>query len=466
MALVLFNTMTGRKEPFAPREPGVVRMYVCGPTVYNYIHIGNGRAAVAFDVIRRWLQFRGFEVIYVHNYTDIDDKIIRVARETGETVRAIAERFIAAYEEDLAALGVLEPTHRPRVTEHIGPIVDLIRRLIERGVAYVRDGDVYFRVQKFPEYGKLSKQPIDRLLAGARVEIDAAKEHPLDFALWKRSEGDVAWDSPWGAGRPGWHIECSAMSMHYLGATLDIHGGGQDLIFPHHENEIAQSEAATGVTFARYWLHNGHVTVDEEKMSKSLGNVVLVRDVVREYGGRALRFFYLNTHYRQPLRFHREAIASARSAVERLDGAVAALNHALPGSVPGEAPAALLEALRAIEADFTAAMDDDFNTPEALTAMFALVRTAHAVAQDPGRTRGAVEAVLARFRRLDAVLGLLSAAEDVAPADVLALVAEREAARRARDFARADALRAEIRARGYAVEDTPEGPRLKRVSRS
>ncbi|MBE3597185.1 MAG: cysteine--tRNA ligase [Hydrogenibacillus sp.] len=469
MAIVLFNTLSGRKEPFVPLEPGKVRMYVCGPTVYHYIHIGNGRASVVFDTVRRWFSARGYDVTYVQNYTDIDDRIIRAAREAGETVKTIAERYIAAYEADIRALNVLPPTHAPRVTGHIREIVALIERLMAKGYAYEQGGDVYFRVERFAGYGKLSKQPIEDLLAGARVEVGTRKENPLDFALWKReTDGEAAFPSPWGPGRPGWHIECSAMSMRYLGETFDIHGGGQDLCFPHHENEIAQSEAATGVTFVRYWLHNGHVTIDEAKMSKSLGNVVLVRDAIRDVGGRALRFWYLNTHYRQPLRYHPEAIRSAQTSLERIDTAVRGVRHALGAASEGAAEGALLQALKSIEARFEAAMDDDFNTPEAITAVFDLVRLANAVSAEAKRTRGALEAVLARFHAFGEALGIAFGEETEAELDdeVRALIEERSAARKARDYARADAIRAALLRRGIVLEDTPDGVRVRIVRRT
>lgn len=319
MSIQLYNTLTRKKEVFEPIEPNKVKMYVCGPTVYNYIHIGNARPAIVFDTIRRYLEFRGYEVQYVSNFTDVDDKLIKAARELGEDVPTIAERFIEAYFADIAALGCKKANVHPRVTENIDIIIEFIEKLIEKGYAYEVDGDVYYKTRNFAEYGKLSHQSIDELRAGARIEVGEKKRDPLDFALWKAAkEGEIAWDSPWGKGRPGWHIECSAMARKYLGDTIDIHAGGQDLTFPHHENEIAQSEALTGKTFAKYWLHNGYININNEKMSKSLGNFVLVHDMIKQTDPQVLRFFMLSVHYRHPINYSEELLESTKKRVRTI----------------------------------------------------------------------------------------------------------------------------------------------------
>jgi len=459
--IFLTNTLTRRKERFEPLRPPEVRMYVCGPTVYNYVHIGNARVAVVFDVLYRFLRAMGYRVTYVHNYTDVDDKILRAAEESGEPPERIAAKFIRAYEEDMAALGVLPATVRPRATEHIQDMVRLIERLIARGMAYVVDGDVYFRVRAFPEYGKLSGQPPEKLLAGARVEIDPRKEDPLDFALWKKAKpGEPTWDAPWSAGRPGWHIECSAMSMKYLGETFDIHGGGEDLIFPHHENEIAQSEGAMGNPFVRVWMHVGFVTVGDEKMSKSLGNVVLVRDLLRQSEGSAIRLFLLGTHYRSPLVFRFEAIAQAEQALFRLRLAYAEAEQALEGKGIEAKEEDVARLLR----PFWEALADDLNTPNALKVLYETARSVYPLLKredEEGRQR--LAAVRESLRRMADVLGIdLSLSDVELTEEEAALLAEREKARQARDFAKADALREELVRRGLIVEDTPTGTRVRR----
>jgi len=455
----VYNTMTRTKEDVVPGTAGEVRMYVCGVTPYDYSHIGHARSAVAFDVIRRWLEYRGFRVTTVRNYTDIDDKIITRANQEAVPASEIAQRYIEAEARDMEALGVLLPSVAPKATEHVEGMIALIGRLLARGIAYVVDGDVYFEIRRFPEYGKLSGRNLEDLLAGARVEVDERKRDPRDFALWKAAKpGEPSWPSPWGPGRPGWHIECSVMASRYLGETFDIHGGGTDLIFPHHECEIAQSEADTGKTFARYWLHNGMVNLGAEKMSKSLGNTLTIRAMLERHDRDALRLWMLGTLYRNQLEWSEERVHEAARALERF---TRLLDDPRVTSVPPGAPGPRLVALRA---EFDAAMDDDFNTPQALAVLFEMARL---VNED--RERGDVPALaagVAELRRLGNALGLFTGrtASGGPPPAVERLVAERTAARGRRDFRRSDELRAEIQALGWLVEDTPAGPRLTRKS--
>ena len=455
----VYNTMTRTKEDVVPGTAGEVRMYVCGVTPYDYSHIGHARSAVAFDVIRRWLEYRGFRVTTVRNYTDIDDKIITRANQEAVPASEIAQRYIEAEARDMEALGVLLPSVAPKATEHVEGMIALIGRLLARGIAYVVDGDVYFEIRRFPEYGKLSGRNLEDLLAGARVEVDERKRDPRDFALWKAAKpGEPSWPSPWGPGRPGWHIECSVMASRYLGETFDIHGGGTDLIFPHHECEIAQSEADTGKTFARYWLHNGMVNLGAEKMSKSLGNTLTIRAMHERHDRDALRLWMLGTLYRNQLEWSEERVHEAARALERF---TRLLDDPRVTSVPPGAPGPRLVALRA---EFDAAMDDDFNTPQALAVLFEMARL---VNED--RERGDVPALaagVAELRRLGNALGLFTGrtASGGPPPAVERLVAERTAARGRRDFRRSDELRAEIQALGWLVEDTPAGPRLTRKS--
>jgi len=455
----VYNTMTRTKEGLVPGTAGEVRMYVCGVTPYDYSHIGHARSAVAFDVIRRWLEYRGFRVTTVRNYTDIDDKIITRANQEAVPASEIAQRYIEAEARDMEALGVLLPSVAPKATEHVEGMIALIGRLLARGIAYVVDGDVYFEIRRFPEYGKLSGRNLEDLLAGARVEVDERKRDPRDFALWKAAKpGEPSWPSPWGPGRPGWHIECSVMASRYLGETFDIHGGGTDLIFPHHECEIAQSEADTGKTFARYWLHNGMVNLGAEKMSKSLGNTLTIRAMLERHDRDALRLWMLGTLYRNQLEWSEERVHEAARALERF---TRLLDDPRVTSVPPGAPGPRLVALRA---EFDAAMDDDFNTPQALAVLFEMARL---VNED--RERGDVPALaagVAELRRLGNALGLFTGrtASGGPPPAVERLVAERTAARGRRDFRRSDELRAEIQALGWLVEDTPAGPRLTRKS--
>ncbi len=471
MSLVLYNDLTRRKEPFEPLVPGEVRFYVCGPTVYDYFHIGNARPFIVFDVLRRYLIHKGYRVTYVQNFTDVDDKMIRRAEEMGLSLGELAERFIEAYYEDADALGIRRADINPRATREIPAILDLVSRLIERGHAYEVEGDVYFHVPSFPEYGKLAKQSLEELQAGARIEVDPRKRHPLDFALWKAQKpGEPAWESPWGPGRPGWHIECSAMAGHHLGETVDIHGGGSDLIFPHHENEIAQSEAANGKPFVRYWIHNGYLMIDKEKMSKSLGNFLTAREARRRFPPLAIRLFMLSAHYRSPISFSEEGLLQARAGSERLRNGWADLAFALNRREAGGEDPALREVLEKSRRAFTEALDDDFNTAGALAAVFDAIRAVNS--HLGGRSdldRPGAEEARDFLRDVDRVMGILgidggpSASEGLSDQAVQALIEERIAARGKKDFARADAIREDLAARGIILEDTPQGTRFKRT---
>jgi cysteinyl-tRNA synthetase len=457
--MLIHNTLTGDKQPLRPLMPGTVRMYVCGATVYDLCHVGHARVFVVFDMVARYLRHLGLDVHYVRNITDIDDKIIRRAQENGESIRALTDRFIAAMHEDADALGVQRPDHEPRASGHIADIIAMIGTLIDKGYAYAApNGDVYYAVQRFEGYGRLSHRVIDELRAGERVEVNEAKADPLDFALWKAAKpGEPSWPSPWGEGRPGWHIECSAMSTQCLGNHFDIHGGGYDLIFPHHENEIAQSEAATGEPYVNVWMHNGFVRIDDEKMSKSLGNFFTIRDVLARYQPEVLRFFLLGSHYRSALNYSDAALDAAREALTRC---YLALDRAGPAA--GAAPDA------DYLARFDAAMQDDFNTPGAIAVLFDLVRDLNRAEQ-----AGRVAALAATLRHLGAVLGLLQddpraflrgGAMDAGPsdADIDALVQARIDARKARDFARADAIRAQLTEAGILLEDGAGGTSWRR----
>ena len=461
----IYNTMTRKKEELIPLVPGQISMYACGPTVYNYFHIGNARPFIVFDTMRRYLEYRGYKVRFVQNFTDIDDKMIRRANEEGTTVKALGERFIAEYYHDADALGVRRASVNPRATEHIEEIIALVGSLIEKGNAYATpEGDVYFSVRSFPDYGKLSGQNIDDLENGARVDPDEAKRDPLDFALWKAEKpGEPSWDSPWGKGRPGWHIECSAMSMSILGETFDIHGGGQDLIFPHHENEIAQSEAATGHPFARYWMHNGYINVDNQKMSKSLNNFFTVRDIAKEFDLEAVRMFMLSVQYRNPVNFSRDMILQAQSALERLRTAKERLAEAQNAAGETDQDAAFLAQLDDFKTRFSEAMDDDLNTADAIGVLFDFARAANTFVTEP-RGRTAIEAGYTLFSELTGVLGLLIREKtDAFPAEATELLNERQAARKAKNFARADEIRDALKDMGFTVEDTANGPKLKKI---
>ena len=459
----VYNTMTRKKEELVPFVPGEVRIYACGPTVYNYFHIGNARPFIVFDAMRRYLEYRGYKVTFVQNFTDIDDKMIRRANEENITVRELGERFIAEYYRDADALGIKRATVNPRATEHIDGIILLVKTLIEKGHAYATEnGDVYFSVRSFPGYGKLSGQNIDDLENGARVDPGEEKRDPLDFALWKAEKpGEPSWDSPWGKGRPGWHIECSAMSMSILGPTFDVHAGGQDLVFPHHENEIAQSEAATGRPFARYWMHNGYINVDNQKMSKSLGNFFTVREIAAEFDLSAVRMFMLSVQYRNPVNFSRELIQQADAALLRLRTARERLAEARRVEET-DADAAFIASLADYRARFEAAMDDDLNTADAIGVLFDLAHACNTFVTEP-RGKKAVDEAIALFDALADVLGLPLIKEESFPAEALCLLEERQAARKAKDFARADAIRGELKAMGYLVEDTAAGPKLKKA---
>src|SRR5882724_6463603 len=455
----IYSTMARGKEELVPLTSGEIKMYSCGVTVYDLSHVGHARMLMVFDVIARYLRFAGYRVTFVRNFTDIDDKIIRRAGQEGVAAREVSERNITAFHADMAALGVQPPAAEPRATEHVPEMIALIERLVARGYAYGVDGDVYFEVRRFPAYGKLSGKNLDELLAGARVEVDERKRDPRDFALWKAAKpGEPSWPSPWGDGRPGWHIECSAMAMEYLGSTFDVHGGGEDLVFPHHECEIAQSEAATRKTFARYWVHNGFVNLGAEKMSKSLGNTLLIRELVKRHDPDALRLWLLGTHYRHPVEFSEERLNEAGRALERFSRLFReAARYAWP---PGPVP----DALRQFRLRFEAAMDDDFNTPQALGALFDLARALYEDAE-PTEEADAQQALVAgvdEVKRLGGALGLFARGVTVAgpPAEVDRLVSERSDARKRRDWRRSDELRDELQKLGWSVEDTPSGPRL------
>ena len=463
--MYIYNTMTRKKELFVPLQEGKVSMYACGPTVYNFFHIGNARPFIVFDTLRRYLEYRGYQVTFVQNFTDIDDKMIRRANEEGITVKELGDRFIKEYYADADALGVKRATVNPRATENIQDIIDLVQTLVEKGHAYpTPNGDVYFSVRSWPGYGKLSGQNIDDLENGARVDPTEEKQDPLDFALWKgQKPGEPAWPSPWGMGRPGWHIECSAMSMSILGQSFDIHGGGQDLIFPHHENEIAQSEAATGKPFAHYWMHNGFINVDNQKMSKSLGNFFTVRDIAKEYDLDVVRLFMLSVQYRNPINFSRDLIQQAAVALQRLRTALDRLKEAPVAEEPAEDEQAFLDSLEGYRARFNEAMDDDLNTADALGVLFDLARAANTFVSVP-RTKGAVEAVTKTYTELMDVLGLMprKTGEEF-PAEVLALLDERQEARKAKNYARADEIRDQLKSLGYAIEDSRQGAKLKKL---
>ncbi|TCZ67519.1 cysteine--tRNA ligase [Paenibacillus albiflavus] len=464
MTLKIYNTMSRQKEEFIPLEPGKVKMYVCGPTVYNYIHIGNARPAIFFDVVRRYLTYSGYDVSYLVNFTDVDDKIIRAAEETGEEVGALAERFIEAYLEDVRAIGIHPVTHHPRVTENIDAIIAFIARLVEKGFAYPSGGDVYYRTTKFDEYGKLSHQNLDELQYGIRIEVDDRKENPQDFVLWKGAKpGEISWESPWGAGRPGWHIECSAMVQKYLGETIDIHGGGQDLTFPHHECEIAQSEAVTGKPMAHYWMHNAFINMDNEKMSKSLGNFVMLRDIRQQIRPQTLRFFMLNAHYRNPLNFSEETVRQADSSVDRIWNAITNLEHRLSVALNGPVDEQVAARIEEIKQYFESKMNDDFNTPDAITAIFDLVSEANIYLKRERVTAETIESLLNTFKAFDAVLGILPSENgDLLDEEVESLIAERVQARKDKNWSRADEIRDLLTEKGIFLEDTPQGIRWRR----
>lgn len=465
MSLRIYNTLSREKELFTPLEPGKVKMYVCGPTVYDYIHIGNARPAIFFDVVRRYLESIGYEVTYVVNFTDVDDKLIRKAEQLGTTVPEVAERFIAAFKENIEGLRINKASLNPRVTDHIEEIIAFIAELVDRGHAYESGGDVYYRTSTFADYGKLSHQNLEELQLGIRIGVDERKESGQDFVLWKAAKpGEIKWDSPWGPGRPGWHIECSAMARKYLGDTLDIHGGGHDLQFPHHECEIAQSEAVTGKPLANYWMHNGFININNEKMSKSLSNGITVQEILTRIKPAVIRYFMLSAHYRSPLNFSDETIAQAENSVERIVNSVTNLKHRLSVAVsePDDSVAALEARIGEIKAQFNAKMDDDFNTPDAITALFDLVSEANLYLQRPVVSQLALNLLLEAFEAFDRVLGLLDAEEELLDADIDDLIVQRTEARRNKDWKRADEIRDQLSALGIVLEDTPQGIRWRR----
>lgn len=466
----LYNTLTKKKEEFVPLEPGKVKMYVCGPTVYNFIHIGNARPMIVFDTVRRYMEHKGYEVNYVSNFTDVDDKIIAKANEEGVSAKEISERYIAECKKDMEGMNVKPATTHPKATEEIGGMIDMISTLVEKGYAYNVNGTVYFRTRKFSEYGKLSHKNLDDLRSGGRsllVTGEDQKEDPLDFVLWKpKKEGEPSWPSPWSDGRPGWHIECSVMSKKYLGEEIDIHAGGEDLIFPHHENEIAQSECCNGVPFARYWLHNAFLNIDNRKMSKSLGNFFTVREIGEKYDLQVLRFFMLSAHYRSPLNFSAELMEASRNSLERIQNAVGNLNHLLENAAVEELTGEekeLTAQLSSYEEKFDAAMDDDLNTADALAAIFELVRFANSHAEE-GSSKAFLRALKEKIVSLADVLGVIvEKKEEMLDADIEALIEERQAARKAKNFARADEIRNELLSKGIVLEDTREGVKWKRA---
>ena len=466
MTIKIYNSLTNKKEVFKSIEENKVRMYVCGPTVYNYIHIGNARPAIVFDTVRRYLEYKGYDVDYVLNFTDVDDKIIKRANELGEQVQDVTNRYIDAYLEDVKALGVKEATYHPRVTETMDDIIDFVAGLVEKDYAYEVEGDVYFKPRAFDEYGKLSAQSIDELRAGARIQIGEIKEDPLDFALWKRAkEGEIAWDSPWGKGRPGWHIECSAMAKKYLGETIDIHAGGQDLTFPHHENEIAQSEALNEKPFAHYWMHNGYMNINNEKMSKSLGNFILTKDLIEEHDPMVIRFFMLSVHYRNPINFTDALLSSAKTSFDRIRTTYANLEHRKQSSANlGEKSEKWLEMIEQVWQHFEAAIDDDFNTANAITTIFDLAKDANIYLEEKHTNIELLEAFQEALATLLQVLGItIEREETLLDEEIDALMEERNEARKAKNFARADEIRDLLKEKDIILEDTAQGVRWRRA---
>ncbi|MBO1307764.1 cysteine--tRNA ligase [Enterococcus sp. 669A] len=466
----IYNTLTREKEAFKPIEEGKIRMYVCGPTVYNYIHIGNARSTIAFDTIRRYFEYRGYEVNYVSNFTDVDDKIIKAAKELSLTAPEVADRFIAAFEEDTAALNVKPATLHPRVMNHIPDIIDFITVLVEMDYAYESNGDVYYRTRKFKDYGELSDQSIDELEVGASQRTGSEqlqKEDPLDFALWKSAKPEeIAWKSPWGMGRPGWHIECSVMATKHLGDTIDIHGGGQDLEFPHHENEIAQSEAKTGQKFANYWMHNGYVTIgeDDEKMSKSLGNFVTVHDMVKEIDPQVLRFFMATTQYRRPIRYSETTMKDAQANLQRLRTTFENVNFRKDTAVEQLADDEQnIQVINDLEVRFVKEMDDDFNAANGITVVYELAKWLNQYIEKSEVSAAVLEAGVSMFTQLLAVFGINFETAGLLDEEVDQLIAERNQARKDKNFARSDEIRDQLKDQGIILEDTPQGTRWRRA---
>ncbi|NLP47821.1 MAG: cysteine--tRNA ligase [Clostridiales bacterium] len=457
----VYNTLVKEKVKLETLEEGKVKIYACGPTVYNLIHIGNARPVCVFDVLRRYLEYKGYQVEFAQNFTDIDDKIINRAKDENTTYDVIAEKYIEEYKKDARGLNIKDATYHPKATENIDEIIDIISTLVKEGYAYEVQGDVYFSPKKFDEYGKLSNQPLEDLEAGARIMVGETKREPMDFALWKAAKaGEPAWESPWGQGRPGWHIECSAMARRYLGKTIDIHGGGQDLIFPHHENEIAQSECCNGVTFANYWMHNGYINIDNKKMSKSLGNFFTVRDVAEKYGYEPIRYLLISAHYRSPINYSVEMIEQSIASLERLYNARENLVFFLEKTEDESkgTDTGVFEALKKHKASFMQAMDDDLNTADALASVFELVRDIYALVIEKEASRSAAEKTLALFDELTDVLGLLYNKREASPdEEVEKLIEQRNLARAEKDWAKADEIRDRLKAMGVVLEDTPQG---------
>ena len=466
----IFNSMSRQKEEFVPIQPGKVSIYACGPTVYNFIHVGNARPIILFDVLRRYFEYRGYDVTFVQNFTDVDDKIIKRANEEGITAQEVAEKYIKEYFTDAQGLGVRPATIHPKATENMQQIIDMVQTLIDKGYAYpVENGDVYYRTLKFKGYGKLSHQPIEDLQSGARIAVGEVKENPLDFALWKAAKpGEPAWDSPWGPGRPGWHIECSAMSNRYLGKTIDIHCGGEDLQFPHHENEIAQSEAANGCEFVHYWMHNGFLNIDNRKMSKSLGNFFTVREAAEAYGYETIRLFMLSAHYRSPLNYSADILHQAQNSLDRLYSAEDHLKYLVANGAEGDknaAEAALVDTFDSYRQRFDEAMDDDFNTANAISVLFELVRAINIATADENQpTKAGAQVCLDMVHEFTDVLGLLySRKEESLDEKVEQMIADRQAARAAKNWAEADRIRDELKAMGIELKDTKQGVQWKKV---
>ena len=462
----IYNTLSRQKEEFVPIEPGKVRMYVCGPTVYNLIHIGNARPMIFFDSVRRYLEYKGYEVNFVSNFTDVDDKIIRRAQEEGVDSSVISERYIAECKKDMEGMGVRPATTHPKATEEIGGMIKMIRTLIEKGYAYEVDGTVYFRVRRSKGYGKLSGKNLDELESGNRALLvtgEEEKEDPMDFVLWKpKKEGEPFWRSPWGEGRPGWHIECSVMSKKYLGEEIDIHGGGEDLIFPHHENEIAQSEACSGHIFSHYWMHNAFLNINNVKMSKSLGNFLLVRDISKQYDLSVLRFFMLSAHYRSPLNFSPELMEAAKSGLDRIHTAMQRLKDERGKGTSGEETEEEKAAVQEFVKKFEAAMDDDFNTADAISAIFEMVKYANTLKPEEV-SAAAWDDLRSTLLKLADILGIEEPKQEMLDADIEALIAERQTARKAKNYARADEIRSQLAAQGILLEDTKDGVKWKRA---
>lgn len=457
--MIIYNTMTRKKEEFVPADKNEAKIYACGPTVYNYIHIGNARPLCVFDVLRRYLEYRGMNVKFVQNFTDVDDKIIKRANEEGLSFSEVSEKYINEFWTDAHGLNVRDASVHPKATENIDEIIEIIKSLVDKGYAYDVDGDVYFRTLKFGDYGKLSHQPIEDLQSGARIAIGEKKEDPLDFALWKAAkEGEPYWDSPWGKGRPGWHIECSAMNRRYLGKTIDIHCGGQDLIFPHHENEIAQSECANGCTFARYWMHNGYINVDNVKMSKSLGNFKTVREIADKYGYEVIRYFLISSHYRSPINYSLEIIEQCRSALDRLYTCRESLDFAIKNAVDIEDDNELIDLINSRREQFIKAMDDDLNTADGIAAVFELVKDINTKILDKNVSKNVCETAAKVFDELCGVLGILyNRKSNDLDAEIEELIEKRQQARAAKDWATADKIRDDLKARGIILKDTPQG---------